>query len=849
MSKCGLTVGQAAGGSLKSFLPQCGLSSSDGNHKIGEKRPFWVDEGAYVRYLRSCVTREFTYNCIGYISALCEYSYQHPDVDLARCRLLPSFTKTASIPQLKMLCEDTLELLQSTATLEVEIPIGWYLAKAMLSKRLTDARVLYFICCQSLVRFLDAAISKVLQNFNDPTASSGFLSLAQLFEERKGTTCAMCFVLNRSTGTTPGVLSPQLAPPSKEFVGSNDYGFQGFLKDWYNILHQFDRTVRMLRNLCETVKGDEVETLALANYTVRIPKEVLDRMNVLSRVMKAKLRGTSEEDDDDNERAFSSQTETSDRVGFIPSAGVDLRVWKDRLFYARITWDRQLDALRGLFKENRGVGPLLDGVEEKFRHYFNALEGLSDGGGYKGADSPGALSTLCETSCESKGGNEASLINTLIACTVSPEESSGGGAGGGGTFPERETVNLQLSRAYHLHSRVSEPTLSSSSLPTENKEGGNDEVVREGGMPLTEELIHTNASIQSLLEKDDVVVVCNEPVSTDDQGSLAARFQIIRGHPSIGEGSFSCVYRAWDAFIGRYLAAKEITLEAKRLPGVVRGVLKEYMVLTSLRHPNIVQVVALMIDGNSCKIFMEWMPSGSLREVLRENRSGVLREGVVSRYIRDTLLGLDFLHSRGVLHRDIKPANMLLGTEGAVKLTDFGTSVLLSENEQTLESGVIMGTAPYMAPEAVRGIYSAASDVWSLGCTALELATGHVPWEDPDTGTRLNPVQLIYKIGKLHDDDNAYGMPHSYLRARSPSSENGAAGIPQPAVSVSEDFLGFLDSIFVLDRHARATTAELLAHPFITKHHEAWKLRQSELEAEVNHLSTDFQAKREEGAL
>ncbi|CCW63960.1 unnamed protein product [Phytomonas sp. EM1] len=945
---CKATTRRASGSSMNCLSPQCSKYSYPGNANACKEQTTWL-YCTNEEYLSSCVSPEFTYNCLGYIGALCEYCYQHPEVDLANSRLLSTFATNAGIPELKELCEDTLELLQSTATLVVDVPVGCDLVISMLHTRLSDARVLYSIFCHALAMFLDASISKVIQVFNEYNMGLDISQLTHASEEGELRKYMNSF---RTNGNIAGTSMSSLSSNTKctcslEFM----YAWMcnsTLLKDWYNILHQLDRTVRMLQNVCEAVKADSGEALALANYTTRIPKELLARMSVLVRMTREELPCKN-----DDEGELTSMTDTSDpssvvvRTGSDPpstaaeprgvvgapsgaaapsgsvvgvpslSGGTDFKILKERLSYAKTTWTIQMKCLRGLFKADSSATPLLNTIEKKLAIYIDSLDAvctkryktaLSSGSSMgrrllsgtaglteNGTDKLGSISTPLFSLGDlrwPKQSDETSHANSLATRRVSledpltsraagfsphadlgrhGEESSGiflasfedHGANKGdaslanssqeGTPHERESVgtaHLQPSRAYRFHSRGSEPTMSSVQTFVENDGTDAESCSMEVEVtPLTEDMTCTNASIQSLLEKDDVVVVCNEPLSTRDDGNMAERFHIIRAHAPIGEGSYSSVYRAWDELMGRYLAAKEVALDAKRLPAVVRGVLKEYMVLTSLRHPNIVHVVAFMIDGHSCKIFMEWMPSGSLRDVLRDSRSGALRESVVSRYVRDTLLGLGFLHSRGVLHRDVKPANMLLGTEGSVKLTDFGTSVLLSENEHTLESGVIMGTAPYMAPEVVRGVYSAASDVWSLGCTALELATGHVPWEDLGTGIRLNPVQLIYKIGKLSENDKP-DLPHSYLRAARTEHADGAGAESdsrqKPVPVVSEDFLSFLDQIFVLDRHARATAAELLEHPFITKHHEEWKLRQVELEAVANRPNSEMHSKKEE---
>ncbi|CUG92027.1 protein kinase, putative [Bodo saltans] len=184
---------------------------------------------------------------------------------------------------------------------------------------------------------------------------------------------------------------------------------------------------------------------------------------------------------------------------------------------------------------------------------------------------------------------------------------------------------------------------------------------------------------------------------------------------------------------------------------------------------------------------MEWVPSGSVQSVLQETHKG-LRETIVRRYVREALQGLAYLHSRGIVHRDVKPGNMLLGSDGSVKLTDFGTSRKLEDGGETMQTGTVVGTVPYLAPECVRGTYSAASDVWAIGCTALHMITGKAPWE----GEARDHITLIFKIG------NFTAPPRAVLD-----------------YAMSDELRSFIFAAMTADRHVRPTAEKLLQHAFI----------------------------------
>ncbi|CUG92028.1 protein kinase, putative [Bodo saltans] len=252
----------------------------------------------------------------------------------------------------------------------------------------------------------------------------------------------------------------------------------------------------------------------------------------------------------------------------------------------------------------------------------------------------------------------------------------------------------------------------------------------------------------------------------------------------LGRGGFGVVYKAWDQQEGRHVACKEVKLADQNKTGV-QELLKEYRVLTTLEHPNIVKVLDFMVHQGHGRIFMEWVPSGSVQSVLQETKRG-LRETIVRRYVREALQGLAYLHSRGIVHRDVKPGNMLLSSDGSVKLTDFGTSRKLENAAESVQTGTVVGTVPYLAPECVRGTYSAASDVWAIGCTALHMITG--------LEVRDN-VALIFKLGNLCDGSQ---FPRTLIE--------------HPML---RELRSFVESTLSVDRQLRLSATTLLNHPFL----------------------------------
>lgn len=129
---------------------------------------------------------------------------------------------------------------------------------------------------------------------------------------------------------------------------------------------------------------------------------------------------------------------------------------------------------------------------------------------------------------------------------------------------------------------------------------------------------------------------------------------------------------------------------------------------------------------------MEYMAGDSLSDV-EEKFGGALEEKVIKLYTRELLLGIKYLHENGFVHCDLKSKNVLLGSSGDIKLTDFGGAKRLEEfmgnRGLAARSRLSMGGTPlWMAPEVLRNEgLDFASDIWSLGCTVIEMATGRPP--------------------------------------------------------------------------------------------------------------------------
>ncbi|GCC18938.1 mitogen-activated protein kinase kinase kinase 3 [Chiloscyllium punctatum] len=255
----------------------------------------------------------------------------------------------------------------------------------------------------------------------------------------------------------------------------------------------------------------------------------------------------------------------------------------------------------------------------------------------------------------------------------------------------------------------------------------------------------------------------------------------------LGQGAFGRVYLCYDVDTGRELAAKQVQFDPDSLETSkeVSALECEIQLLKNLQHERIVQYYGCLREKaeKTLSIFMEYMPGGSVKDQLKAY--GALTENVTRKYTRQILEGVSYLHSNMIVHRDIKGANILRDSAGNVKLGDFGASKRL----QTIcmsGTGIrsVTGTPYWMSPEVISGEgYGRKADVWSLGCTVVEMLTEKPPWAEYEA------MAAIFKI------------------ATQPTN-------PQLPSHISDHCRDFLKKIFV-DAKQRPSAEELFRNPFV----------------------------------
>lgn len=247
----------------------------------------------------------------------------------------------------------------------------------------------------------------------------------------------------------------------------------------------------------------------------------------------------------------------------------------------------------------------------------------------------------------------------------------------------------------------------------------------------------------------------------------------------IGQGASGGVYLAHTINSENMVVAiKQMNLEQQPKKELI---INEILVMKGSKHPNIVNYIDSYLLKGDLWVIMEYMEGGSLTEIVTHS---VMTEGQIGAVCRETLKGLKFLHSKGVIHRDIKSDNILLNTEGMIKMTDFGFCAQI--NELNLKRTTMVGTPYWMAPEVVsRKEYGPKVDIWSLGIMIIEMIEGEPPYLNE------TPLRALYLI-----------------------ATNGTPRLKEPE-ALSNDIKRFLSRCLQVDPTKRATAEKLLEDGFI----------------------------------
>ena len=213
-----------------------------------------------------------------------------------------------------------------------------------------------------------------------------------------------------------------------------------------------------------------------------------------------------------------------------------------------------------------------------------------------------------------------------------------------------------------------------------------------------------------------------EPAGMAETPEWIGDYKVIK---ELGRGAMGVVYLAEHPSLGRQMALKVMARELSMDPAFLERFRREGQAAAKLRHPNIVQVFDFAQRDGVHFIAMEYLGAQTVKDLLDE--SGHLTVDRACGLMDDLLSALALAHGKGIIHRDIKPANIMLTDDGAAALTDFSIAHM-KETSKLTQTGAIVGTPEYMAPEQFDGHWDARSDLYSAGLVFYELLTGISPF-------------------------------------------------------------------------------------------------------------------------
>ena len=258
-------------------------------------------------------------------------------------------------------------------------------------------------------------------------------------------------------------------------------------------------------------------------------------------------------------------------------------------------------------------------------------------------------------------------------------------------------------------------------------------------------------------------------------------FDIIK---ELGSGSFGNVYLVHHKVTKAEFAIKAIDKRNKSNQAEKPYFRREVEVMYKVHHNNVVKLFGHFEDNNYCYFLMEYISKGNVYDLLPKDKKKRLSTKVVSFIIRDVISAVYFLHNMKppIIHRDIKPENVLLSEGLVAKLTDFGWSNYMREDEQRK---TVCGTPIYLAPEILEEkVHDEAVDLWCIGVLLFELVTANPPFSGDDLDSLKENI-LKLKINWPKD--------------------------------INVDAKNLIMKILKLDPKQRLPLEEMIKHPFITK--------------------------------
>ncbi|MBI5209863.1 MAG: protein kinase [Elusimicrobia bacterium] len=211
------------------------------------------------------------------------------------------------------------------------------------------------------------------------------------------------------------------------------------------------------------------------------------------------------------------------------------------------------------------------------------------------------------------------------------------------------------------------------------------------------------------------------------EGIIAGSYRLDR---QLGAGGMGIVFEATDIVLRRRVAIKKLRHELRQTSEEEEGLLAEARLVAGLKHPNIVEIYAVLQESGEFYLVFELVAGKPLDKLLAAKGRLGLPEAL--HILGQLAAGLDYAHSKNIIHRDLKPANILISNEGAAKISDFGIAHRAKMTSSPYTQAGAWGTPHYMPPEQEMGSVTLESDIYALGAMTYELLTGVRPFMGPD---------------------------------------------------------------------------------------------------------------------
>ncbi|XP_060191324.1 serine/threonine-protein kinase BLUS1 [Lycium barbarum] len=258
-------------------------------------------------------------------------------------------------------------------------------------------------------------------------------------------------------------------------------------------------------------------------------------------------------------------------------------------------------------------------------------------------------------------------------------------------------------------------------------------------------------------------------------------------YEEVGDGVSATVYRALCIPLDEVVAIKVLDLE--KCNNDLDGIRREVQTMILIDHPNVLRAHCSFTAGHSLWVVMPFMAGGSCLHIMKSSYPDGFEEPVIATLLREVLKALVYLHYHGHIHRDVKAGNILIDSNGAIKLADFGVAACMFDTGDRQRSrNTFVGTPCWMAPEVMQQLhgYDFKADIWSFGITALELAHGHAPF------SKYPPMKVLLM-----------------------TLQNAPPGLDyERDKRFSKSFKELVAACLVKDPKKRPSSEKLLKHPF-----------------------------------